>query len=59
LSVEQELKLLKAQIQDIARVCKSVALGDFTQKIDVPVQGHDLVELKDCINDFFIRLGTF
>ncbi|KAH8922829.1 hypothetical protein BT69DRAFT_1312550 [Atractiella rhizophila] len=59
LSAEQELKLLKAQIQDIARVCKAVAVGDLTQKIEVPVQGHDLVELKDCMNDFVVRLGTF
>ncbi|KAH8924750.1 hypothetical protein BT69DRAFT_1308102 [Atractiella rhizophila] len=59
LSAEQELTLLKAQIQDIARVCKSVAVGDFAQKIEIPVQGHDLVQIKDCMNDFVSRLGNF
>ncbi|KAH8919717.1 hypothetical protein BT69DRAFT_1313223 [Atractiella rhizophila] len=59
LSAEQELILLKAQIQDIARVCKSVAVGDLAQKIEIPVQGHDLVQIKDCMNDFISRLGTF
>lgn len=45
-SAETELELLKAQVQDIARVCKAVALGDLTQKIIVPVKGQEMVELK-------------
>ncbi len=38
LSAQEELRLLKAQVQDIARVCKAVAFGDLTQHITVPVQ---------------------
>lgn len=46
MSAETELELLKAQVQDIARVCKAVALGDLTQKIIVPVKGQEMIELK-------------
>jgi hypothetical protein len=46
MSAETELDLLKAQVQDIARVCKAVALGDLTQKIIVPVKGQEMIELK-------------
>ncbi|KIJ38132.1 hypothetical protein M422DRAFT_259285 [Sphaerobolus stellatus SS14] len=49
-SAVEELKLLKAQVQDVARVCKAVALGDLSQKITVPVQGSVMVQLKDVIN---------
>ncbi|KXN86097.1 Hybrid signal transduction histidine kinase J [Leucoagaricus sp. SymC.cos] len=35
----EELKLLKAQVQDVACVCNTVAKGDLSQKIIVPVQG--------------------
>jgi hypothetical protein len=37
---------MRAQVQDIARVCKAVALGDLTQKIIVPVKGQEMIELK-------------
>jgi hypothetical protein len=46
MTAEKELELLKAQVSDIARVCKAVAAGDLTQKIIVPVEGHIMVELK-------------
>jgi osomolarity two-component system sensor histidine kinase NIK1 len=46
MSAERELELLKAQVSDIARVCKAVAAGDLTQKIIVRVEGHIMVELK-------------
>ena len=46
----QELKLLKAQVQDVARVCNAVAQGNLSQKITVLVQGVVLVQLKDVIN---------
>ncbi len=46
MSAEKELELLKAQVSDIARVCKAVAVGDLTQKIVVPVRGQTMVELK-------------
>lgn len=55
----EELRLLKAQVQDVARVCKAVANGDLSQKIVVPVQGHVMVELKDIINSMVDRLRTF
>ena len=38
MSAVEELKLLKAQVQDVARVCNAVARGDLSQKITVPVQ---------------------
>lgn len=59
LSAQDELNLLKAQVQDIARVCKAVAFGDLSQHITVPVQGHVMVELKDIINQMVDRLSTF
>lgn len=59
LSAQDELRLLKAQVQDIARVCKAVAFGDLSQHITVPVQGHVMVELKDIINQMVDRLSNF
>jgi osomolarity two-component system, sensor histidine kinase NIK1 len=50
MSAVEELKLLKAQVQDIARVCNAVARGDLSQKITVPIQGVVMVQLKDIIN---------
>jgi osomolarity two-component system, sensor histidine kinase NIK1 len=54
LSAVEELKLLKAQVQDVARVCNAVARGDLSQKITVPVQGVVMVQLKDVINTMVI-----
>nr|XP_018267275.1 atypical/HisK protein kinase [Kwoniella dejecticola CBS 10117]OBR89433.1 atypical/HisK protein kinase [Kwoniella dejecticola CBS 10117] len=59
MSAEKELELLKAQVQDIARVCKAVATGDLTQKIIVPVEGQAMTELKNIINAMVDRLQTF
>jgi hypothetical protein len=43
MSAVEELKLLKAQVQDVAHVCnavaKAVALGDLSKQIDV--EGFD------------------
>lgn len=50
MSAVEELKLLKAQVQDVARVCNAVARGDLSQKITVPVQGVVMVQLKNVIN---------
>ena len=50
MSAVEELKLLKAQVQDVARVCNAVARGDLSQKITVVVQGVVMVQLKDVIN---------
>ncbi|RXK42509.1 atypical/HisK protein kinase [Tremella mesenterica] len=59
MSAEKELVLLKAQVQDIARVCKAVATGDLTQKIIVPVEGQTMTELKEIINSMVDRLNNF
>ena len=39
MSAVEELRLLKAQVQDVARVCNAVARGNLSQKITIPVQG--------------------
>jgi len=60
MSAVEELRLLKAQVQDVARVCNAVARGDLTQKITVPVQGVVMVQLKDVINGMVrYRLYSF
>lgn len=55
----EELKLLKTQVQDVARVCRAVASGDLSQKVTVPVQGVVMVQLKDVINTMVEKLGQF
>lgn len=50
MSAVEELRLLKAQVQDVAKVCNAVARGDLSQKITVPVQGPVMVQLKEVIN---------
>lgn len=50
MSAVEELKLLKAQVQVVARVCNTVAGGDPSQKITVLVHGVVVVQLKDVIN---------
>ena len=50
MSAVEELRLLKTQVQDVSRVCQAVARGDLSQKIEVPVQGVVMVQLKDVIN---------
>ena len=50
MSAVDELKLLKTQVQDVARGCNAVARGDLSQKITVPVQGVVMIQLKDVIN---------
>jgi len=59
MSAVEELRLLKAQVSDVARVCKAVADGDLTQRITVPVQGPVMVQLKDVINIMVDKLGQF
>ncbi|TFK95926.1 hypothetical protein BDV98DRAFT_598145 [Pterulicium gracile] len=59
MSAMEELRLLKAQVQDVARVCAAVAAGDLSQKITVPVQGIVMVRLKDVINTMVDKLGQF
>jgi len=59
MSAVEELRLLKTQVQDVARVCNAVARGDLSQKITVPVQGVVMVQLKDVINKMVDKLGQF
>ena len=56
LSAVEELRLLKAQVQDVARVCNAVAQGDLSQKITVPVQGVVMVQLKEVINTMVCKV---
>lgn len=56
MSAAEELKLLKTQIRDVRRVCEAIARGDFSQKVTVPVQGDDMVHLKDDVN-IMVSLG--
>ncbi|KAJ3930156.1 MAG: histidine kinase [Lentinula lateritia] len=58
LSAVEELRLLKQQVQDVARVCKAVADGDLSQKITVPVQGMVMVTLKEVINTMVDKLAN-
>ena len=58
MSAVEELRLLKAQVQDVARVCNAVARGDLSQKITVPVQGVVMVQLKDVINTMVMNLHS-
>lgn len=59
LTAEEELKLLKAQVRDFARVCKAVARGDLSQTVTINVQGHDLTELKAVVNGMVQQLRCF
>ncbi|KAF9021710.1 HAMP TYPE histidine kinase [Hymenopellis radicata] len=54
-----ELRLLKVQVQDVARVCNAVANGDLSQKITVEVRSVVMVKLKDAINTMVEKLGQF
>ncbi len=56
MSAVEELRLLKSQVMDVARVCMAVAGGDLSQKITVPVQGAVMVQLKGVINTM---VGSF
>jgi HAMP domain-containing protein len=59
ISPEKELELLRAQVRDIARVCRAVAMGDLENKITVPVEGPIMSELKEVINSMVDQLGRF
>lgn len=50
MAAAEELKLLKSQLGDIARVCNAVARGNLSHKITVPVHGVVMVQLKDVVN---------
>ena len=50
MSVVEELRLLKAQVSDLARVCNAVAQGDLCQKVTVPVHGVVVVQVRNVVN---------
>lgn len=59
LSPEKELELLRAQVRDIARVCRAVAKGDLENKITLHVEGPIMSELKEVINGMVDQLKSF
>ncbi|KAF9027257.1 hypothetical protein BDZ89DRAFT_1067080 [Hymenopellis radicata] len=54
-----ELKVLKAQVEDVARVCNAVANGDLSQQITVEVHSPVMNKLKAAINTMVEKLGRF
>lgn len=58
-SAVNELRLVKAQVSDVVRVCDAVSRGDLSQKITVPVQGAFMVQVKDAINEMVDKLVQF
>ena len=59
MSAVEELRLLKALVQDVAGVCNAVARGDLSQKITVKVEGIVMAQLKDVINGMVDKLSQF
>ncbi|KAF9527854.1 hypothetical protein CPB83DRAFT_855305 [Crepidotus variabilis] len=55
----EELRLLKAQISDVARVCGAVIRGDLGQRITAPAHDIIMVQMKDLINMMADKLETF
>lgn len=55
----EELRLLKAQISDVVRVCNAVAMGDLTHKITASVHGVFMEQLKGVVNTMVDNLGQF
>lgn len=50
LSAEEELKSLKAQIQDAARVSGAIAKGDLSQRIPSTARDPSIIQLENNIN---------
>ena len=55
----EELRLLKAQISDVARVCNAIARGDLSQKVAVPVHGVVMIQFRDVVNSMVEKLDLF
>jgi hypothetical protein len=53
-----ELELLKAQVQDVARVCNAVASGDLSKVITTPAQGVVMVQTKEVVNTMVARYSN-
>ena len=48
---DQELSLLKAQLEDVVRVCDAIIRGDFSRRLSFPAQVPVMAQLKDVINN--------
>jgi len=59
MSAVEELRLLKAQISDVVRVCNAVAMGDLGHKITVSAQGVVMEQFKDVVNTMVDNLRKF
>lgn len=58
LSVEEELQMIKAIVQDAVRVCNAILRGDFTQRMTVQVLGIVPFQIKERINILVCRLSA-
>ncbi|KAI0915220.1 hypothetical protein AcV7_008414 [Taiwanofungus camphoratus] len=56
-SVEEELQMLKAVVQDAIRVCNAVIRGDFTQRMTVQVLGIVPFQIKERINSLADKMS--
>jgi osomolarity two-component system sensor histidine kinase NIK1 len=55
----EELRLLKAQISDVVRVCDAIARGDLSHRITVPFKGVFMAQLRDVVNGMVDKLDQF
>ncbi|GJE84161.1 hypothetical protein PsYK624_002370 [Phanerochaete sordida] len=56
LNPTEELRLLKAGVSDIARVCNAVAQGDLSQRITCPAGLTVISQLNDLVNEMIEKL---
>jgi hypothetical protein len=55
----EELRLIKAEISDVVRVCNAVANGDLSHRVYVAVNGPFMTQVKDVVNSMVDRLDIF
>ncbi|KAH9475099.1 Hybrid signal transduction histidine kinase J [Psilocybe cubensis] len=53
----EEIRLLKSQLEDVARVCESVSRGNLGHKITSPVEGGIMAQVKDSVNSMVDNLS--
>ncbi|EKM59186.1 uncharacterized protein PHACADRAFT_249456 [Phanerochaete carnosa HHB-10118-sp] len=54
----EELRLLKAVVSDVCRVCNAVAQGDLSRRITLPVVEVVMVQLMNVVNDMAEKLDS-
>jgi osomolarity two-component system sensor histidine kinase NIK1 len=59
MSAVEELRLLKARISDVVRVCNAIARGDLSHRITVPFQGVFMTQVRDVVNGMVDKLDQF